>query len=67
MSVITCSYKGSLITVSRTFDHENWYITVTFPDGTYGYDGWWRDSEFKSADEAIAEAKIGAQLDKEST
>lgn len=56
-------YKGCTIAVSRKHDYEDWYITVTFPDGTYGYDGWWNGSAYRSEADAIAEAKEGAQID----
>lgn len=55
-------YKGCTIDVYKDHEHDDWYITVTFPDGTYGYDGWWRDSAHRSENDAIEEAKEGAEL-----
>jgi hypothetical protein len=40
----------------------DWYIRVTAPDGVYLYDGWWRDSKFRSASDAVEEAFRGAEL-----
>lgn len=40
-----------------------WYIIVTAPNGCHAYNGWWRDSAGRTADEAIAEAKRGAMLE----
>lgn len=40
----------------------DWYIRVNHPDGGYLYDGYWRDSDDKSPEEAVAEAFRGAEL-----
>ncbi|WP_234775230.1 hypothetical protein [Paraburkholderia tropica] len=39
-----------------------WYIEVHGPGGCYLYDGWWRNSEGKPVEDAVAEAFRGAQL-----
>lgn len=62
MAEISVSYKGYQITVERERRGVDWYITVTCPSGDLAYDGWWRDSAYKSHEEAIAEAKKGAML-----
>jgi hypothetical protein len=59
---IIVKFKGHTICVERKHDHENWYITVTAPNGCYAYDGWWSNSEHTTALEAIEEAKSGALL-----
>jgi len=59
---ILTTFKKHSICVERKHDHENWYITVTAPNGCYAYDGYWRDSEHTTAGEAIEEAKRGAML-----
>lgn len=40
-----------------------WYIRVTAPCGSYDYDGWWKDSEDKTVDDAILEAMAGAGME----
>jgi hypothetical protein len=57
-----CRFKGHTIRVERENPESDWYITVEAPDGTYAYDGSWRDSAHETADEAIEEAKRGALL-----
>ena len=56
------TFKKHHITISRPSKDKNWYITVTSPNGCYAYNGWWRDSEFKTPKEAFEEAKRGACL-----
>lgn len=46
----------------RNTTGQAWYIRVYAPDGCYAYDGWWKDSEYKSPSEVIAEAIRGACL-----
>lgn len=65
MSAVALTFKKHVITVERETKRDNWYITVQCPDGTYAYDGWWRDSVDKTVEQAIAEAKHGAQLEKQ--
>lgn len=55
--------KGHTIQCSRDGLRALWHIVVILPDGTYGYEGWWRDSAGRTASEAVEEAKRGAQLD----
>ena len=55
-------YKGHIVDVHRDTRGENWYVMVTAPDGCYVYDGWWRDSAYKTRRAAILEALIGSQL-----
>jgi hypothetical protein len=40
----------------------DWYIRVNHPDGGYLYDGYWRNNDDKSPEEAVAEAFRGAEL-----
>jgi uncharacterized protein (DUF2461 family) len=56
------SYKKHAIYIFRDQDTGDWYIQVVAPNGTFAYDGWWASSEDKTIDQAIAEAKDGAQL-----
>lgn len=65
MSAISINYKRHLITVERERPGVDWYITVECPGGGMAYDGWWRDSAYKSHKEAIEEAKRGALLIRE--
>lgn len=56
-------YKKHSIIIERDEDANNWwYIQVISPKGTYLYDGWWQNSEDKTAKEALQEAKKGAML-----
>lgn len=50
------------IEASRDDESRNWYITVTAPSGIRDYDGYWRNSDFKTVDEVINEAIAGACL-----
>jgi predicted RNase H-like HicB family nuclease len=58
------TFKKHHISISRPSEDKNWYIIVTAPNGCYAYDGWWRDSEFKTPKEAFEEAKRGALITK---
>lgn len=40
----------------------NWYIVVKAPNGGFLYDGWWRDSDDRTVEQAVAEAFDGACL-----
>lgn len=62
MACININFRKHMITVEREHASNDWYITVTAPSGAFTYDGWWRDSAYKPASEAIAEAKRGAML-----
>jgi len=55
-------YKGYLLNLFVDEANGCWYIIVTALDGCYAYDGWWRDSEYKTVDEAILEAIRGAGI-----
>lgn len=56
-------YKGHKIDISRDAENDDWYIIVEcIKTGTYGYDGWWRNSEFENIDAAIEEALKGSKL-----
>lgn len=55
-------YKQHDIDLMRSDWNACWYIRVRAPDGCYAYDGYWRDSEGKSLDDAITEACHGAGL-----
>ncbi len=55
-------YKQHDLDLMRDGWRSNWYIRVRAPSGLYAYDGYWRDSQGKSLDEAIAEACTGACL-----
>jgi hypothetical protein len=55
-------YKQHDIDLMRDGWCSNWYIRVRAPSGLYAYDGYWRDSQGKSLDDAIAEACTGACL-----
>ena len=50
------------IDASRDDESRNWYITVTAPSGIRDYDGYWRNSDFKTADDVVNEAIRGACL-----
>jgi len=54
-------YKQHDIHIDRE-DGKNWYIAVQAPSGLYAYDGYWIDSAWKSLDDAIVEACMGAML-----
>jgi hypothetical protein len=54
------NFRGYHIWLQRDGPLENWYIRVTAPDGSYAYDGWWRDSEGTTWKDALKEAKRGA-------
>ena len=56
------TFKRHHISVSKDSLSTNWYIRVTHPNGCKVYDGWWRDSENATWEEAVQEAKIGAML-----
>ena len=56
------TYREHQIHLEKIHPDRNWYIRVLCPDGCYGYDGFWEDSEDKSMREALAEAKQGALL-----
>jgi hypothetical protein len=56
------TFKKHHIAISRPSEDKDWYIMVTAPNGCYAYDGWWRDSGFKTPKEAFDEAKFGACL-----
>lgn len=62
MAEIYLHENGHTIELTRDSVRDDWYIVVIFPDGTFGYDGWWRDSAGRTASEALEEAKHGAQL-----
>ena len=53
-------HRGHYFDLSRESESDRWYIRVSAPDGCRTYDGWWRDSEGKSVDEAITEACHGS-------
>jgi hypothetical protein len=55
-------YKQHDLDLMRDGWDSNWYIRVRAPNGLCAYDGYWRDSQGKSLDEAIAEACTGACL-----
>ena len=55
-------YKQHDLDLMRDGWHCNWYLRVRAPSGLYAYDGYWRDSQGKSLDDAIAEACTGACL-----
>lgn len=55
-------FKGCSIHLQKDGLDKNWYITVTAKDGGHLYDGYWPESEDKTAIEALAEAKKGACL-----
>ena len=50
------------IDASRDDESRNWHITVTAPSGIRDYDGYWRNSDFKTADDVVNEAIRGACL-----
>ncbi len=58
--VVRAMVAGYRVFGERDSAHQNWYIMVTAPDGCYAYDGWWKDSEDKSAPEVVEEAIRGA-------
>lgn len=51
-----------MIEASRDNARSDWYITVTAPNGMRDYDGYWRNSAFKTADDVVNEAIRGACL-----
>lgn len=53
-------FRNHQITLQKDDYKANWYIIVTGPDGCYAYDGWWRNSESATWQEALSEAKRGA-------
>ena len=55
-------YKQHDLELTRVGGDRNWYIRVRAPSGLYAYDGYWRDSQGKSLDDAITEACTGACL-----
>jgi hypothetical protein len=55
-------YKQHDLDLMRDGWHSNWYIRVCAPSGLYAYDGYWRESQGKSLDDAITEACTGACL-----
>lgn len=55
-------FKGCSIHMQKDGPRKNWYITVTAKSGGHLYDGYWSDSEDKTAIEALAEAKKGSCL-----
>ncbi len=55
-------YKQHDLDLMRDGWNSNWYIRVRAPSGLYAYDGYWRDSQGKSLDDAITEACTGACL-----
>ncbi|WP_227459293.1 hypothetical protein [Cupriavidus pauculus] len=55
-------WRGWMVWVQADDDTADWYIRVTDPRGCYAYDGYWRDSFAKTAEEAVAEAFRGACL-----
>ena len=55
-------YKQHDLDMMRTDFCSCWYIRVCAPSGMYAYDGYWRDSQGKSMDDAITEACTGAGL-----
>lgn len=54
-------YKRHFIHIAQELDR-NWYIIVTDHTGSYGYDGYWRDSADKTKEEAFEQACRGAQI-----
>lgn len=67
MSGESLTYKGFFIEVRRGRWRDDWYIQVMAPAGDMFYDGWWPDSAHRTVEEAIAEAKEGAQIDRWAT
>lgn len=59
------TFRKHSIHIQRESEAADWYIWVTHPNGCRSYDGYWRDSAFKTREEAIHEAKRGACLIKE--
>ncbi|URF02810.1 hypothetical protein [Cupriavidus campinensis] len=55
-------WRGWMVWVQAEADTADWYIRVKDPRGCYAYDGYWRDSFAKTAEEAVAEAFRGACL-----
>jgi len=53
-------WRGNLVWVQ--YDEVGWYIRVIDSRGCYSYDGYWRESYHKTAEEAVAEAFRGACL-----
>lgn len=59
---VEATFKGHHIHGTQDKPGRDWYIRVTAPSGSYAYDGYWRDSAGKTADEVLDEAKDGAGL-----
>lgn len=55
-------YKDHTIHCSRENENSDWYIWVYTPSGALAYDGYWKDSDGKSLNEAKLEAIRGAQI-----
>ena len=57
-------WRGYVIDVTRE-GYNKFYITVTAPDGSYSYDGWFKKENFVEMHEAVSEAIKGACIFKE--
>jgi hypothetical protein len=55
--------KEFCLEATREDEGGNWYIEVTDEGGYHTYDGYWRDSSSKTADEVLREAVSGSLLD----
>lgn len=54
--------NGHTISIRRECPQDDWYITVTGPEGIHAYDGWWGESAAKTIQEALNEAIDGSEL-----
>ena len=52
-------WRGHVIDVTRE-GYNKFYITVTAPDGSYSYDGWWKQECYTNMEFAVAEAIKGS-------
>ena len=54
-------WRGYVIDVTRE-GYNKFYITVTAPDGSYSYDGWFSKENYTEMHTAVAEAIKGSRI-----